>query len=131
MIDSVRLVLNNNQERQPIGTNATDQLRVRAERDRIAPSVQPSKEALFRSLWSLNIPVVVPNATEGMQCSWLPQDFVDTHGNVRVKMIKVVDPSPVEVSVTVREFFDLFSHEKAERPFAIKVKVRRIRVPIS
>lgn len=129
MMEEVQVVLDRDSQRMPIGTNATEQLRVRAERERVAPSVQRGKEALFRSLWSLNIPVVVPDATDRMQCSWTPKDFIDSHGHVRVKMIKVIDPSPVEVSVTVKEFFEMFSDETSERNFAIKIKVSDVHVP--
>lgn len=122
MIEDVRLVFGDHKARQPITTNVTDQLRVHAQRDGVALIVGPGKEALFRSLWSLNIPVVVPEVTERMQCSWSPQGFIDTHGHVRVKMIKVVDPLPIEVSVSVKEFFEKFS-ENGERTEAIKVKV--------
>ena len=122
MIEEVRAVIGRHSHQGPIETNATAQMRVGAQRDRTAPSIQPGQELLFRSLWSLNIPVVVPNVTKRMQCSWSPQDFVHTHGHVRVKMIKMVRPSPVTVSVTVEEFFNQFLEENPARSYAIKVK---------
>ncbi|KAI1785309.1 hypothetical protein LXA43DRAFT_976296 [Ganoderma leucocontextum] len=109
MIEGVRAITGRHNHREPIETNATAQLR-------------PGQEHLFRSLWLLNIPVVVPDVTRRMQCSWSPQDFVHTHGHVRVKMIKMVDPSPVTVSVTVEEFFKQFSEENPARSYAVKVK---------
>ena len=126
MIEGVRAVIGRHTRSQPIETNATTQLRVRAQGDRMTPSIQPSQELLFRSLWSLNIPLVVPNVMMRMQCSWSPQDFVLTHGHVRVKMIKMVQPSPVTVTVTVEEFFNQFCEEDSTRSYAVKVKASKI-----
>ncbi|KAI1783926.1 hypothetical protein LXA43DRAFT_902649, partial [Ganoderma leucocontextum] len=93
-----------------------------AQRYRETPSILSGQETLFVSLWSLSIPLVVTGATRRMQCAWTPEEFIISHGHERVKMIKMVDPATVSVSVTVAQFFDEFCREDAMRPYAVKVK---------
>ena len=110
------------QTRRP-ETNDTPRLRVLAHQKHKAPRIRPGQEELFRSLWVDNIPIVVEEVTERMDCTWLPEDFVKSHGHERVKMIKMLEPDPVTISTTVAEFFCGPFREANIEGHAVKVKV--------
>ena len=104
-----------------IETGATASLRALAKERRIAPTLRAGQDVLFRSLWVSNIPIVVKETTDSMQCSWSPQEFVNSHGNELVKMIKT--PGTSSENVTVSKFFDEFLKDDDERTYSIKIKV--------
>ncbi|KAI0695261.1 hypothetical protein C8T65DRAFT_584462 [Cerioporus squamosus] len=100
--------------------NDTTRLRLRAQEYREVPVLRPGQEALFRSLWQLNIPVVVRGLHNRMQGSWTPDSFVRTHGQETVTMLKSGKlPSQ---KVTVARFFEEFAKSAADRGYAVKVK---------
>ncbi|RPD53957.1 hypothetical protein L227DRAFT_589116 [Lentinus tigrinus ALCF2SS1-6] len=91
-----------------------------AQKDREAPVIRPGQELLFRSLWCLNIPIVVCGPRNRMQGSWTPDSFVRTHGSETVMMIKS-GGFPSE-RVSVDHFFQEFKKTDADRGCAVKVK---------
>ncbi len=101
--------------------NDTTRLRLLAQHNREAPVVRPGQEALFRSLWQWNIPIIVPGMQYHMQGSWTPDSFVRTHGNEKVTMLKSGGlPSQ---NVSVARFFEEFARSATDRGYAVKVKV--------
>ncbi|KAI0689523.1 hypothetical protein C8T65DRAFT_588583 [Cerioporus squamosus] len=104
----------------PPSVNETTKLRLRAQEYREVPMLRPGQETLFRSLWHLDIPIVVHGLHNRMQGSWTPESFVRTHGRETVMMIKSGKLPSQKVSVA--RFFEEFARSDADRGHAVKVK---------
>ncbi|KAI0714472.1 hypothetical protein C8T65DRAFT_573338 [Cerioporus squamosus] len=100
--------------------NDTTRLRLRAFEYRDVPVLRPGQDTLFRSLWQLDIPIVVRGLHNRMQGSWTPESFVRTHGKETVTMIKGGGLPSEKVSVA--RFFEEFKRSDADRRHAVKVK---------
>ncbi len=106
----------------PPMVNDTAKFRLLAQEHRDVPVLRPGQDELFRSLWHLDIPIVVRGFR--MQGCWTPESFVRTHGRETVVMIKS-NGLPSE-KVTVARFFEEFSMTESDRGYAVKIKVSRI-----
>ena len=124
MLEDVRVTPSGDTYSSIVETGATQSLKALAKERRIAPTIRAGQDVLFRSLWASNVPIVVKGATDSMQCSWSPREFVKSHGDEPVKMIKTRGVS--QVNVTVSKFFDEFSKDDVERPYSVKIKVRNV-----
>lgn len=124
MLKDARTILGGDVRSFAVETGATSSLRALARERRIAPTIRAGQDLLFRSLWASDIPIVVKEATSSMQCSWSPQEFVKSHGDEPVKMIKTSGPSTV--NVTVSKFFEEFMKEDGGRGFSVKIKAKKI-----
>ncbi|RPD53490.1 hypothetical protein L227DRAFT_490016, partial [Lentinus tigrinus ALCF2SS1-6] len=78
------------------------------------------QDTLFRSLWHLNIPIIVRGLHTQMQGSWTPTSFIRTHGAEPVIMLKS-GGLPSE-RVSVKSFFQEFMRSDVDRGCAVKVK---------
>lgn len=123
MLTEVRSILDLGTRSADKTTNDTGPMRSLAQQHRVAPVIRPGQDVLFRSLWSCHIPVIVAGTTSKLQCTWSPDDFVTSHGDQRVNMIKMHGPKSSTQSVTVEHFFDMFRRDSTERGFAVKIKV--------
>ncbi|KAI0689579.1 hypothetical protein C8T65DRAFT_588533 [Cerioporus squamosus] len=91
-----------------------------AKHQREVPVIRPGQEQLFRSLWRLDVPMVVRGLHHTMQGSWSPELIVRTHGTQNVTMFKSGGKPPEKVSVA--RFFQEFTKTDADRGFAVKLK---------
>ena len=123
MLQDVRDTMNTHHDTPRPETNDTAKLRVLAQREHKTPRLRAGQETAFRSLWGDSIPIIVEDVTRMMQCAWEPDDFVKSHGQDRVEMIKMTHPSPTTITVTVAEFFERFFKDGSSEGYAVKVKV--------
>ncbi|RPD78442.1 hypothetical protein L226DRAFT_457378 [Lentinus tigrinus ALCF2SS1-7] len=119
-LDELELVSNSYHGAPPPVTQDTKRLRLRAQKHRKVPVVRPGQDTLFRSLWRLNIPIVVRGLYNRMQGSWSPASFVRTHGSQTVLMLRSSGLPSERVSVD--RFFQEFTRSDADRGCAVKVK---------
>ncbi|RDX40198.1 hypothetical protein OH76DRAFT_1366565 [Lentinus brumalis] len=105
---------------EPPITNDTARFQVCAQRQRKVPVLEPGQEQLFRSLWCLDIPIVVEGLHHTMQGSWSPEAIVRTHGAQTVTMFKSGGKASEKLSVA--RFFREFTKTDADRGYAVKLK---------
>lgn len=105
---------------------------------RQVPTLSCDRQENFQAIWAERLPIVVNGLEKKLQGAWDPLTFTQAHGNLKVTMLQVIrtptnsDQTPegdgVEVveesTITISEFFNLFTRDNRERGTVVKMKVR-------
>lgn len=104
---------------------------------RQVPTLSCDSQENFQAIWAERLPLVVNGLENKLQGAWDPMHFTQAHGDLGATMLQATwtptgsDPTSeidgvedvTESTVTVREFFNLFTKDNQERGTIVKLKV--------